>query len=62
MAIKSTADKVATIQKGYTLDGATIELGAAIVEEFQPRGDVVALDRAAFRQRLPEPPQCGWGI
>ncbi|ABK05287.1 protein of unknown function DUF853, NPT hydrolase putative [Arthrobacter sp. FB24] len=32
MAIKSTADKVATIQKGYTLDGATIELGAAIVD------------------------------
>ena len=32
MAIKSTADKVATIQKGYTLDGPTIELGAAIVD------------------------------
>ena len=32
MAIKSAADKVATIQKGYTLDGATIELGAAVVE------------------------------
>jgi DNA helicase HerA-like ATPase len=32
MAIKSTADKVATIQKGYTLEGATIELGAAIVD------------------------------
>src|SRR6478672_5863950 len=32
MAIKSTADKVATIQKGYTLEGPTIELGAAIVD------------------------------
>jgi hypothetical protein len=32
MANKSTADKVATIQKGYTLEGATIELGAAIVD------------------------------
>ncbi|RNL50501.1 helicase HerA-like domain-containing protein [Arthrobacter oryzae] len=32
MAIKSTADKVATIQQGYTLDGPTIELGAAIVD------------------------------
>lgn len=32
MAIKSTADKVATIQRGYALEGATIELGAAIVD------------------------------
>ena len=32
MANKSTADKVATIQKGYVLEGATIELGAAIVD------------------------------
>jgi len=32
MAIKSTADKVATIVQGYTLDGPTIELGAAIVD------------------------------
>ena len=32
MANKSTADKVATIQKGYALEGATIELGAAIVD------------------------------
>ncbi|MBT2538603.1 helicase HerA-like domain-containing protein [Arthrobacter sp. ISL-69] len=32
MAMKSTADKVATIQKGYSLEGATIELGAAIVD------------------------------
>jgi uncharacterized protein len=32
MAHKSTADKVATIQKGYALEGATIELGAAIVD------------------------------
>ncbi len=32
MAIKSTADKVATIQQGYTLAGPTIELGAAIVD------------------------------
>ncbi|HEX9087892.1 MAG TPA: helicase HerA-like domain-containing protein [Arthrobacter sp.] len=32
MAIKSTADKVATIQKGYTLEGPTIELGAAIID------------------------------
>lgn len=32
MAIKSTADKVATIQKGYTLEGPTIELGSAIID------------------------------
>ena len=32
MAIKSTADKVATIQKGYTFEGPTIELGAAIID------------------------------
>ena len=32
MAIKSTADKVATIQKGYSLEGPTIELGAAIID------------------------------
>jgi hypothetical protein len=32
MAIKSIADKVATIQKGYTLEGPTIELGAAIID------------------------------
>ena len=32
MAIKSTADKIATIQKGYTLEGPTIELGAAIID------------------------------
>ena len=32
MAIKTTAEKLATIQKGYTLEGATIELGAAIVD------------------------------
>jgi DNA helicase HerA-like ATPase len=32
MANKTTAEKLATIQKGYTLDGATIELGAAIVD------------------------------
>lgn len=32
MANKSTADKVATIQKGYALEGLTIELGAAIVD------------------------------
>ncbi|MDR6416612.1 helicase HerA-like domain-containing protein [Pseudarthrobacter sulfonivorans] len=32
MAKKTTAEKLATIQKGYTLDGATIELGAAIVD------------------------------
>lgn len=32
MANKSTAEKLATIQKGYTLEGATIELGAAIVD------------------------------
>jgi len=32
MAMKSTADKVATIQKGYTLEGPAIELGAAIVD------------------------------
>lgn len=32
MANESTADKVATIQKGYALEGATIELGAAIVD------------------------------
>ena len=32
MAIKSTADKVATIVQGYTLEGPTIELGAAIVD------------------------------
>ncbi|RAX45180.1 ATP-binding protein [Arthrobacter sp. AQ5-06] len=32
MATKTTAEKLATIQKGYTLEGATIELGAAIVD------------------------------
>jgi DNA helicase HerA-like ATPase len=32
MAIKSTAAKVATIQKGYALEGPAIELGAAIVD------------------------------
>ncbi|KQR04289.1 ATPase [Arthrobacter sp. Leaf141] len=32
MAIKTTAEKLATIQKGYTLEGATIELGAAIID------------------------------
>jgi DNA helicase HerA-like ATPase len=32
MATKTTAEKLATIQKGYTLEGATIELGAAIID------------------------------
>jgi DNA helicase HerA-like ATPase len=32
MANKTTAEKLATIQKGYTLDGPAIELGAAIVD------------------------------
>ncbi len=32
MANKSTAEKLATIQQGYTLEGATIELGAAIID------------------------------
>ncbi|MDQ0674744.1 DNA helicase HerA-like ATPase [Pseudarthrobacter siccitolerans] len=32
MANKTTAEKLATIQKGYTLEGAAIELGAAIVD------------------------------
>src|SRR5688500_7437365 len=32
MANKTTAEKLATIQKGYALDGATIELGAAIID------------------------------
>ena len=32
MASKTTAEKLATIQKGYTLEGATIELGAAIID------------------------------
>ncbi|TLM83148.1 helicase HerA-like domain-containing protein [Pseudarthrobacter sp. NamE5] len=32
MAGKTTEEKLATIQKGYTLGGATIELGAAIVD------------------------------
>ncbi|MFJ5861360.1 helicase HerA-like domain-containing protein [Pseudarthrobacter sp. NPDC092439] len=32
MAGKSTAEKLATLQKGYTLEGATIELGAAVVD------------------------------
>ncbi|WP_457964170.1 DUF853 domain-containing protein [Arthrobacter sp. D1-29] len=32
MAKKTTAEKVATIQQGYTLEGATIELGAAIID------------------------------
>jgi DNA helicase HerA-like ATPase len=32
MAKKTTAEKLATIQQGYTLEGATIELGAAIVD------------------------------
>ncbi|MFJ5958148.1 helicase HerA-like domain-containing protein [Paenarthrobacter sp. NPDC092416] len=32
MANKTTAEKLATIQEGYTLEGATIELGAAIVD------------------------------
>ncbi|MBM7794672.1 DNA helicase HerA-like ATPase [Paenarthrobacter ilicis] len=30
--IATTAEKLATIQQGYTLEGATIELGAAIVD------------------------------
>ncbi|WP_284976221.1 helicase HerA-like domain-containing protein [Arthrobacter sp. efr-133-TYG-104] len=33
MANKPTAEKLATIQQGYTLQGATIELGAAIVDD-----------------------------
>ncbi|GAA5192184.1 DUF853 family protein [Arthrobacter gyeryongensis] len=32
MAKKTTAEKLATIQQGYTLGGPTIELGAAIVD------------------------------
>jgi DNA helicase HerA-like ATPase len=32
MANKTTAEKLARIQQGYTLEGATIELGAAIVD------------------------------
>jgi DNA helicase HerA-like ATPase len=32
MANKTTAEKLATIQKGYSLEGATIGLGAAIVD------------------------------
>ncbi|MEV4991171.1 helicase HerA-like domain-containing protein [Pseudarthrobacter sp. LMD1-1-1.1] len=32
MATKTTAEKLATIQQGYTLEGATIELGAAIID------------------------------
>ncbi|WP_104046001.1 helicase HerA-like domain-containing protein [Arthrobacter sp. ZGTC412] len=32
MANKTTAEKLATIQKGYTLEGPVIELGAAIVD------------------------------
>ncbi|PNI07493.1 ATP-binding protein [Arthrobacter sp. AFG7.2] len=32
MANKTTAEKLATLQKGYTLEGATIELGAAIID------------------------------
>lgn len=32
MANKTTAEKLATIQKGYALEGATIELGAAIID------------------------------
>src|SRR5919107_2873583 len=32
MAKKTTAEKIATLQKGYTLEGATIELGAAIID------------------------------
>ncbi|XAS67225.1 helicase HerA-like domain-containing protein [Micrococcaceae bacterium Sec5.7] len=32
MANKSTAEKLATIQQGYALEGATIELGAAIID------------------------------
>ncbi|MET1086556.1 MAG: helicase HerA-like domain-containing protein [Arthrobacter sp.] len=32
MANKTTAEKLATIQKGYTFEGAAIELGAAIVD------------------------------
>jgi uncharacterized protein len=32
MANKTTAEKLATIQQGYTLDGPAIELGAAIVD------------------------------
>ena len=33
MANKTAAEKLATIQQGYTLEGATIELGAAIVDD-----------------------------
>jgi len=32
MANKTTAEKLATIQKGYALEGATIELGAALID------------------------------
>lgn len=32
VAKKTTAEKLAAIQQGYTLAGATIELGAAIVD------------------------------
>lgn len=32
MAKKTAAEKLATIQKGYTLGGATIELGAALID------------------------------
>ena len=32
MANKTTSEKLATLQKGYTLEGATIELGAAIID------------------------------
>ncbi|OFI36720.1 ATPase [Arthrobacter sp. SW1] len=32
MANKTAEEKIATIQQGYTLEGATIELGAAIVD------------------------------
>ena len=53
MAIKSTADKVATIQKGYTLDGPTIELGAAIVDGEHRAAEPAGQCR---RETVPLPP------
>ena len=56
MAIKSTADKVATIQNGYALDGPTIELGAAIVDGELHKDAPVRLPLATTGYAFASPP------
>ena len=50
MATKTTAEKLATIQKGYTLEGATIELGAAIIDGELHKGAPVRLPLAMMNR------------